>query len=62
MVNFYFVAPTLAGGVDKVLPLIGGEVTALKSVNFIQVNSGFDYAEPRQLVEMCSSGGLNVNQ
>jgi hypothetical protein len=62
MVNFYFVAPTLAGGVDKMLPLIGDEVTVIKSRNFIQVNSGFDYAEPRQLAEMCSSGGLNVKK
>ena len=60
MDNFCFVSSAPAG-THEVLTN-STDLNAIKAGNFINVNSGFDYSEPRQLCVMCSDRGLNVNQ
>jgi hypothetical protein len=60
MVNFSFVAPAPAGTLEVLADSI--DLNVIKVGNFINVNSGFDYSEPRQLCVMCSDRGPDVNQ
>jgi len=60
MVNFRFETPAPAGTLEVLAD--STYLNAIKAGNFINVNSGFDYSEPRQLCVMCSDRGPNVNQ